>query len=143
MPGHALLRRLVIEREVGRRRRPPHVERILGRVVAALPVVIDRDVVDVGGIFRVAAPRIAHVVEIVRSQHVAAEAPAGDEALVGHLHGAEPDLVDRRNLPAQVMQAGPSAFTNAITWWSLPWIVCMNAIMSPERSDSRRPSTSP
>ena len=53
----------VVEREVLRGLGSPDVERILRRMVLGLPVHIDRHVVDVGGIFRVAAPRIAHVVE--------------------------------------------------------------------------------
>src|SRR5262245_25368513 len=73
---------LVIEREISGWHRAPHVERILGRVIGALPIVIDRDVVDVRRVFGVAAPRVAHVVEIVRAEHVAAHAPAGDVAFV-------------------------------------------------------------
>jgi hypothetical protein len=53
-PGRScprLLRRLVIEGEVMRRVRAPHVERIFGRLVARLPVLVDRDIVDVAGVF--------------------------------------------------------------------------------------------
>ena len=35
---------------------------------------------------------------------VPSQAPPGYETLVGHLHGAEPDGVDRGDIPAQMMQ---------------------------------------
>ena len=34
------------------------------------------------------------------------QAPAAGESLVGHLHGPEPDLVNRADVPTGVMQAG-------------------------------------
>ena len=86
--------------------RTPQVERSPPAAGPRLPVLVDRDVVDVAGIFRVAAPRIAHVVEIVGAEHVAAEAPAVGEALVGHVGGADADVVDRADVPEQMMQAG-------------------------------------
>ena len=41
---------------------------------------------------------------------MAPEPPAGRETLVGHLHGADPDIIDRADVPAQVMQAGAFRF---------------------------------
>ena len=69
--------------------------------------VIDRNVVDVAGILRVAAPRIADIVEVVRAEHVAAEPPAVGEALLGHVARADADVVDRADVPAEMMQARP------------------------------------
>src|SRR5260370_16786109 len=43
--------------------------------------------------------------EIVGPQHVAAESPAGAKSLVCHLHGAKPDLLNRSDIPAQMMQS--------------------------------------
>ena len=45
-------------------------------MVAAFPVAVGRDIVDVGGIFGEAAPRVADVVEVVRAEHVAARVPS-------------------------------------------------------------------
>ncbi len=102
--------RFVVEGEICRRDRPPDVERVVARMVTRVPVEIRGDVVDVGRIFRIAAPGVADVVEIVRAQHVAAEPPAGGETAVRHLHGAEADLVDRAHVPAQMVQAGRIRF---------------------------------
>src|SRR6516162_7740433 len=74
-------------------------------MIGALPVVIVGNVIHVGGIFAIAAPRVAHVMEIIGAEDVPAKTPAGGEALVRHLHRAEPDIVDRGYVPAQMMQA--------------------------------------
>ena len=60
-----------------------------------------------GGIFRIAPPGVAHIMETIRAQHMAAEAPAGGVAFIRHLHGAETDLVDRADIPAQWCSPGP------------------------------------
>src|ERR1700728_1663453 len=95
----------IVEGEVVRRGWTPDIEGIVRRIVFGLPVAIGRNVVDVGGIFRVAAPGVAHIVEVVRAEHVAPEAPAGAEPLVRHLHGTKADLVNRADIPAEMMQA--------------------------------------
>src|SRR5262245_56859296 len=70
-PVPALGRQFVIEGEILGRSRTPDVKRVRRRVIAGLPVMIDRDVVDVGGILRVASPRIAHVMKVIGAEHVA------------------------------------------------------------------------
>ena len=74
------------------------------------PVVIDRNVVDIGRILAPAAPRVSHVMEVVGAEHVPAHTPARSEAFVGHLHSAEPDLVNAANVPAQVVQTAGGRF---------------------------------
>ena len=106
-------RRFGVEREFARHIRPPEIERILRLVVGGRPALFLRDVVDVAGIFRETAPRIAHVVEVVGAEHVTAETPAFGPALVVHAHGAEPDIVDARDVPTAMMEAGRDDFTNA------------------------------
>ena len=64
-------------------------------MVAALPIDVGRNEIHIAGIFRVAAPGVAHVVEVIRPEHMTSQAPAAGESLVGHLHGPEPDLVNR------------------------------------------------
>ena len=39
---------------------------------------------------------------------MAAEAPAARVAVVGHVHGAEPDVVDPADVPARMMDPGPA-----------------------------------
>src|SRR5690242_8490678 len=97
--------RLGVMREIVRRIRAPHIERILWRVVAALPVAIGRDEVDPGGIFAERPPRIADIVEEIGAQHVPPQSPSFGESLVEHMHGAAPDVVDRAHVPAQVMES--------------------------------------
>src|ERR1700674_2522404 len=94
--------RLVVAHETIRRLRPPDVEGILRRVIAVLPGLVDRDVIDVGGIFGIAAPRIAPVVEIIRPEYMPAETPAAGKAFVGHLQRTKPDIVDAAHIPAAV-----------------------------------------
>ena len=79
-------------------------------MIGRRPAHLLRDVVDIAGIFREAAPRVAHVVEIVRAKHVAAEAPTLGLALVVHAHGAEPDVVDAGHVPAAMMETGRARF---------------------------------
>ena len=75
-------------------------------MVARVPVAIDRHVVDVGGIFAVAAPGIAHIVEKVRPEDVTAEAPSPVVAFAEHMHGAGADLIDAADIPAEMVMAG-------------------------------------
>src|SRR5712691_13114769 len=76
-----LLRGLGVDDEIIGRRGPPQRERVLGPVALRLPLLGPGNVIDVAGIFGEAAPRVLHVVEIVRAEHVAAEAPSFDIAL--------------------------------------------------------------
>src|ERR1700736_6387912 len=70
-----------------------------------LPLLGAWDVIDVAGIFGKAAPRVLDVVEIIRAEHVAAEAPAFHVTLVGHVGGADADVVDRAHVPAAMVEA--------------------------------------
>src|SRR5579863_8490517 len=73
-------------------------------MIAALPVAVGRHIVDAGRIFAERPPRIADIVEEVGAEHVAPESPPSREPFAQHMHGAPPDLIDRANVPAQVMQ---------------------------------------
>ena len=75
-------------------------------MAAGLPVLLGRDVVDVAGVLRIAAPGIPHIVEVVGAEDVTAETPALAVALARHVHGAEPDVVDAAHVPAAVVQPG-------------------------------------
>jgi hypothetical protein len=97
--------RLGIVREIVRRVRPPHVERILRRVVAALPVAIGGHIIDAGRIFAERPPGVADIVKEIGAQDVPAEAPSARKALIQHMHGAAADVVDRAYVPAQMMQS--------------------------------------
>src|ERR1700721_995563 len=97
--------RLVVMNEVLGDIRAPGIEGIVRGVIPRRPVAGGGDVVDIGGIFAETSPRILHVVEGFRAEHVAAQAPAFGEALVEHVHGAGADLVDRADIPAEVMMA--------------------------------------
>src|SRR5215469_9115360 len=85
--------------------RPPGIEGIVRRMIPRGPVARCRDVVDVSGIFAEASPWILHIVKVVRAEHMASQAPAFGEALVEHVHGSGADLVDRADIPAEVMMA--------------------------------------
>src|SRR3984957_11340072 len=86
----------------------PEIERILGRVILRLPRAVGRDLVDVAEILGQAHPRVAQIVEEIRAQHVAAEAPAVLVAGFHHRLGAEADLVGRGHLEAGVVEARPA-----------------------------------
>src|SRR4029079_13859210 len=96
----------VVDRELARNVGTPEVERILRLVVGGRPAFVLRDVVDVAGIFRETAPRITHVVEIVRAQHMTAKTPALGPAFVVHAHGAEADVVEAGDVPTAMVEAG-------------------------------------
>src|SRR3984885_12393960 len=96
----------VVMHEVFRDVRPPGIKRILRGVIARRPVDRRRDVVDIGGIFGKAAPGILDVVEVIRAQHMTAQAPALGKALAQHVDRASPDFVDRADVPAEMMMAG-------------------------------------
>src|SRR5262245_52332793 len=93
--------------EIGGHVGAPRVEGVGRRVVLGLPGHVGRDVVDVAEILGEAAPGIADVVEEIRTEDVAAEAPAVAVALVEQPAAADPDLVDVRHLEARVVVAGP------------------------------------
>src|SRR5215211_3518142 len=101
----ASTRRFGVLDEIVGRLGPPHRQRVLRFVIAGFPRLRLGDVVDIAGILREAAPRILHVMEIIRAQHVATETPALAVAFVGHAGGAEPDVVDRAYVPAAMMES--------------------------------------
>lgn len=43
--------------------------------------------------------------EIIRTEHMTSESPPSGVALVRHVHGAKTDVIDRTNIPTQMMQA--------------------------------------
>src|SRR5882757_10021587 len=73
--------RLGVVGEIVGRGRAPDVERILGRVVAALPVAIGGHEIDAGRIFAERPPWVADIVEEVGAQDVPPETPAAREPL--------------------------------------------------------------
>src|SRR5687767_150369 len=77
-----LVGRFEIPAEISRHARPPGIEGIGRRVIPGLPVHVPGDVVDVAEVLRQAAPGVADVMEEIRSDDVAAEAPAVAVALV-------------------------------------------------------------
>ena len=79
--------------------------------------------------------------KVIRSQHVSAEAPTFRKALAEHVHGAGSDLVDRTDVPAEMVMAGRvrSRESNHVMIAAVD--AMQKAILSPEWSDSRRPST--
>src|SRR5580693_1368349 len=83
----------------------PEIEGIVRRTVFGPPAAVGRNVVYIRGIFRVAAPGIAHIVEVIRTKHMTTESPARAETFVRHLHGTKAYLVDRTDIPAEMMQA--------------------------------------
>src|SRR3984957_1811943 len=95
---------LVGEEGLGRRRAP----QVRGDIpVVGHPAVVD--LVDVGEHLDPRAPRIGVVVEEVRSDGVAAQAPACLVALGAHPVGADRDRVDGRDLEAGVVEAAVGA----------------------------------
>src|SRR5262245_777742 len=62
--------------EILRHRRPPAIQRFVQRIVLRLPRAVARNAIYVAEILGQAVPRIAHVVEEVGADDVAAEAPA-------------------------------------------------------------------
>src|SRR5215471_2064805 len=95
----------VIYREVRWRVGTPDIEGIFGGMIASLPVDVGRNVVDVAGIFGIAAPGVADVMEIIRAEHMTAETPARAVSLRRHLHRAKPDRLHRTRVPAQMMKS--------------------------------------
>src|SRR5690242_5894877 len=89
-PAKRSLHGLVVAAEILRHWRAPAIERVLGRMVAGPPRPVARDLVDVAEILGHAHPGIAHIVEEVRPQHMAAEAPAVAIAGADHGLGAHP-----------------------------------------------------
>src|SRR5208337_5638876 len=88
----------------------PDVEGILRRVVGGFPVEVGRDKVDAGRIFAIAAPGIADIMEIVRSEDMPSKAPAPAVAFAEHMGRADADLVDAADVPAQMVEAGRIRF---------------------------------
>src|SRR5262245_11656802 len=91
--------------EIGGHVGAPRVERVGRRVVLGLPGHVGRDVVDVAKILGEAAPGIADVMEEIRTDDVAAEAPAVAVALVEQPAAADADLVYVGHLEAGVVVA--------------------------------------
>jgi hypothetical protein len=67
-----LQRSPVVVREVAPRLRPPKVEALVDILGKTVPILVNRHVIDVAGILAVASPRIAHIMEVVRSEDTAA-----------------------------------------------------------------------
>src|SRR6185312_4728347 len=105
-PATARTSRLVIVNEVLGDVRAPGIEGIVRWMVSRGPVAGRGNVVDIGGVFAEASPRILNVVEVIRAEHVSAQAPALRKALFEHVRGAGADLVDRAHVPAEMMVAG-------------------------------------
>src|SRR6478609_6624484 len=84
----------VIDDEVIGNRRSPDIERILRRMVGRGPVEIGGNEIDVERILGPAAPRILDVVEIIRAEYMAPDAPAFRKSLRLHQLGAEADVVE-------------------------------------------------
>src|SRR4029079_11243826 len=82
----------VVDRKFARHLRTPEIKRILRLVIGGRPTLVLRNVVDIARIFGEAAPRVAHVVEIVGAKHMPPETPAFGPALVVHAHGAQADI---------------------------------------------------
>src|SRR5690349_13655171 len=86
-------REFVVDDKVLGQRRPPDVERVLGRVVPGGPLAAGFDEVDVERVLRIAAPGVAHVTEVVGAEHMTPDAPALRVAGLLHLARAEADRV--------------------------------------------------
>src|SRR5436305_2042788 len=105
---------LVIDDEVIRRRRSPDVERILERMIGALPFDVGRNEVDVVRVFGEAAPRVLDVTEVVGSDHVPPDTPAAHIAAVRHVLHPQANLVDALDDPARVMQSRPARLLDTL-----------------------------
>ncbi len=81
--AHPVLPHLVVDAEILRRLGPPNIDCVLRVMIAALPIDIGRNEIHIARIFRIAPPRIAYVVKIIRSEHMPSQAPAAREPLVG------------------------------------------------------------
>src|SRR5579884_2148573 len=93
-------------------------------IVFGAPIAIHGDVINVGRVLRVAPPRVADIVKIIRPEDVPAKAPSGTIALVGHVHGAEADVIYGANIPAQMMQPR----TLSLSQRNQVMIAAMNAV---------------
>src|SRR6185436_16072576 len=100
--GRVLLR---IGEKDRRNVRTPQVKRVLRRPVAALPLHSGGDVIDVRAVFGKRSPRVLHVVEIVRAEHVPPGAPAARVAARRHLRGPAPHVLDAGHVPGTVVPA--------------------------------------
>ena len=90
----------VVVHEIFRNVWSPGVKGIIRRLIAALPIARSWNVIDIGGIFAVATPRVTNVVEIIRPEHVAPETPTFGKPFIEHVHCAYADLVDCADVPA-------------------------------------------
>src|SRR5207248_5090760 len=95
---------LAVEPEVVGHRRPPAIERVALRKIARPPGALLGDVVEVVEVLGERAPRVADVIEEVRADDVAAEAPARLPARLLHPHGTHRDLVDAADLERAVVE---------------------------------------
>src|SRR5262245_24220404 len=98
---------LAIAAEVLGHRRPPAIERVGFGEVAGLPRARFRDVIEVVVVLGPRTPRIARVVEEVRADDVATQAPAGRAPVLQQPLRAQRDLVDAADLERAVVEAGP------------------------------------
>src|SRR4030095_13219682 len=95
---------LVVLDEVIGRRRTPYIERVLRRVVFSAPVEVGRNEVDVVRVFGEAAPGVAHVIEVIRADHVPPDAPPVGVTAVLHLLHPKADIVESGDVPARMME---------------------------------------
>ena len=79
-------------------------------MVGGLPVDVGRYEIDVVRVFGEAAPRVHHVAKVVRADYVAADTPSVRIAAVDHLLHTEADLVERRHVPARMVESRPVRF---------------------------------
>jgi len=85
------------------------------------------------------APKDRDIVEIVRSKHVAAQAPTGRKTLVAHMHGADADIIDRWDSRSGDADRGPSSFTKDDHVMIAPMDAMHERDHVSRRSDSRAP----
>ena len=138
-----LARLLVIDDEIVGDRRAPDVERILGRMIRRRPVDVARRRSRCRTNTRPSCPT-----DPARSRNSSSPARAGPRPSPSC--SPLPSSARRRGRRRRGCRRPSSNdaarrapdFANASRWWSLACGPCMNAMMSPERSDRRRPSIS-
>src|SRR5882672_4559387 len=81
----------------------PLVQRVLRRKVACRPSHPRGNEINLCGVLGERSPRVAHVVKVVRAEHVATGAPTFAVAAPAHLLRAEAHLVHARHIPGAVV----------------------------------------
>src|SRR5215471_5643228 len=93
--------------EIVRQGRAPAIERVFFGEISRLPRAVLGDEIEIVEVFGEAPPRIPSIVEEIRADDVASDAPAGLAADVEHALGADGDLVDAPDFERRVMKARP------------------------------------